>query len=135
MTNHLKNLLGARYLLVVLRLVLAIACFVIATILAFIPGPAFLFWIFGFIFLGYGAGEILLSFQRVQDWMRAHVPLWDRIPPLRDRHIRYLMRNSWVRWLDRLSASRERRRLTRAERRAARAARKAERRARGTTVS
>ncbi len=126
MLAALRALLGSHYTMFLVRIVLAVLCFVVAVILAFIPGPAILFWIFGFIFLGYSAGEILLSFQKVQDWLRLRVPLWNRLPPLRDRHIRFLMRNQWIKWVDRLSASRERRRAKRAERRLAKAARRAQ---------
>jgi hypothetical protein len=99
-------------------------CFAVAIVLSVFPGPAFVFWILGFVFLGVSVGQVLLAAHAVQDWLHAHVPFADRLPRLRKGHIRAILRNRWVRALDRLAESRERRRLARARRRAARAQRR-----------
>ena len=45
----------------VARAVLAVLCFVVAIVLSVAPGPAFVFWIAGFVLLGFSVGQILLS--------------------------------------------------------------------------
>ena len=102
----------------VLRMVLAAVCFVVAAVLSVFPGPAFVFWLAGFILLGFSAGQILLSLHAVQEFLHRHVPYANRLPKLRKQHIRHMLRHRWVRMLDRLSGGHE----GRARRRAARAA-------------
>ena len=107
----------------VLRMVLAAVCFVVAAVLSVFPGPAFVFWLAGFILLGFSAGQILLSLHAVQEFLHRHVPYANRLPKLRKQHIRHMLRHRWVRMLDRLSGGHEGRARRRAER-AARAAQK-----------
>lgn len=107
----------------VIRMVLAGICFVIALVLSVMPGPAFVFWLAGFVLLGFSAGQVLLSLHAVQERLHRHVPGASRLPRLHKRHIRRMLRHSWVRMVDHLSGAHERRRQ-------ARAARLAERRAR-----
>jgi hypothetical protein len=102
----------------VIRTVLAILCFFVAIVLSVVPGPAFVFWIAGFVLLGFSVGQILLSVHAVQEFLRRRVPYADRLPKLRKHQIRRLMRHRWVRMLDSLSGHRERRRLRREARRA-----------------
>jgi hypothetical protein len=112
----------------VARIVGAIVSFAIAIVLSIFPGPAFPFWILGFVLLGFGVGQILLQAKAVQEWMHRHVPGAHRwVPQVRYRHMRLILRHRWVQMLDRLSAHRERRRAARAVRRAARLARRRER--------
>jgi hypothetical protein len=108
----------------VIRLVLGAVCFVVAAILSVLPGPAFVFWLAGFVLLGFSAGQILLSLHAVQEFLLRHVPVTNRLPRLRKQHIRQMLRHRWVRLVDRLSGGREARR----RRRAARAARTPRRR-------
>ena len=102
----------------VVRGVLAILCFLVAIVLSVAPGPAFIFWIAGFVLLGFSVGQILLSAHAVQEVVRRRVPYADRLPRLRQHQIRRLMRHRWVRMLDTFSGHRERRRLRRETRRA-----------------
>jgi hypothetical protein len=104
----------------VARLALALVSFAIAVVLSVMPGPAFVFWLLGFVLLGFGVGQVLLSVRAVQEWLHRHVPGAERlVPRLRHHHLRTILRHRWVRTLDRLSAHRERRRRARAARRAA----------------
>jgi hypothetical protein len=119
-TGRLRALLGARYPLLVLRLVTAVLCFLIAIVLSVAPGPAFPFWILGFMLLGFSAGQILLSLHAVQEWMHRHVPGARRLPRLRKGHIRRILRHRWVQVVDRLSGHRDARARRRAARRVAR---------------
>lgn len=105
----------------VIRVLLAAICFVVAAILAVSPGPAFVFWLAGLVLLGVSAGRILLSLHAVQESLHRHLPFADRLPRLRKRHIRTMLRHRWVRMLDRLAGAREARGRRRAERRARRA--------------
>ena len=103
----------------VIRVVLAVLCFAVAAVLSVLPGPAFIFWIAGFVLLGFSVGQILLSAHAVQEFVHRRVPWVKRVVPrLRKQHIRRMMRHRWVRALDRLSGQRERRQRKRAERRA-----------------
>jgi hypothetical protein len=112
----------------VARIVGAIGCFAVAIALSVLPGPAFVFWILGFVLLGFGVGQVLLQAKAVQEWMHRHVPGAHRwVPRVRYRHMRMILRHRWVQMLDRLSAHRERRRAERAARRAARLARRRKR--------
>jgi hypothetical protein len=112
---------------IVVRSVLAVICFVIAVVLSVAPGPAFVFWIAGFVLLGYSVGQILLSVHAVQEWMHRRVPYADRLPRLRKHQIRRMMRHRWVRMIDSFSGHRERRRRRRDARRDSAAARVARR--------
>ncbi len=112
--------MGSRYPVLMLRTAAAVVSFVIATILAFIPGPAIPFWILGFVLLGYGAGEILLSFEKVQAWLHRHVPFVDRLPRYHRRHTRRILRNPWIRYFESVFSSRTRRDAKRRKRRAER---------------
>lgn len=103
---------------VVVRAVLAILCFIVAIVLSVAPGPAFVFWIAGFVLLGFSVGQILLSVHAVQEVVRRRVPYADRLPRLRQHQIRRMMRHRWVRMLDSFSGHRERRHLRREARRA-----------------
>src|SRR2546422_430752 len=96
-------------------MVATVVCFAVAIVLTVLPGPAFVFWILGFMFLGFGAGQILLSLHAVQEWMHRKVPLANRFPRLRKGHIRKVLRHRWIQMLDGLSGHRE----SRARRRAA----------------
>jgi hypothetical protein len=109
----------------VIRVVLAALCFVVAAVLSVMPGPAFIFWIAGFVLLGFSVGQVLLSLHAVQEFVHRRLP-WAEglVPRLRKRHIRSMMRHRWVRRLDSLSGHRERRHHKRAERRAAALARR-----------
>lgn len=98
----------------------ALACFAVALVLSVVPGPAFVFWILGFVLLGASVGQLLLTVHAVQDWVHRHVPAAQRLPRLRKGHIRAVLRHRWVRALERLSEQRERRRRARERRRAAR---------------
>jgi len=124
MLEQLPNRGGARYPMLVARTMLAIVCFAIAIVLTVAPGPAFVFWALGFVLLGFSVGQMLLSVVAFQDFLRRRVPYADRLPRMSQRQIRAILRQHWVRSLDRLSAQRERRREARAARRAARAKRK-----------
>ncbi len=102
---------------VMARTVLAILCFLVAIVLTVAPGPAFIFWIAGFVLLGFSVGQILLSVHAVQEKLRRHVPYADRLPRLRKNQIRRMMRHRWVRMLDSFSGHREQRRARREARR------------------
>lgn len=117
-------MLRSRYPRLVARLVAAIVCFTIAIILSVFPGPAFPFWILGFVLLGFSVGQVLLSIHAIQEWLHRRVPFVDRLPRLRKRHIRAILRQRWVRTLDRLSAQRGRRQRARERRRRHRASRR-----------
>lgn len=93
----------------VIRIVLAGVCFVVAAFLSVLPGPAFVFWIAGFVLLGFSAGQILLSVHAVQEFLHRHVPYAERLPRLRKGQIRRMLRHRWVRAIDRLSHRHERR--------------------------
>ena len=107
-----------------IRAVLALVCFAIAVVLSVMPGPAFVFWIAGFVLLGFSVGQILLSVHAVQEFLHDHVPFADRLPRLRKQHIRRMMRHRWVRSIDALSRDHDRRRRRREARRAAAQARR-----------
>jgi len=102
----------------VARAVLAVLCFVVAIVLSVAPGPAFVFWIAGFVLLGFSVGQILLSVHATQEWVRRRVPYGERLPRLRKHQIRRMMRHRWVRMIDSFSGHRERRAARRAARRA-----------------
>lgn len=104
----------------VIRILLAAVCFVVAAVLSVFPGPAFVFWLLGFVLLGFSAGQILLSLHAVQEFLHRHVPFANRLPQLRKQHIRRMLRHRWVRMLDRLAGDSEARRRRREERRARR---------------
>jgi hypothetical protein len=108
-----------------IRAVLALVCFVIAVILSVMPGPAFVFWIAGFVLLGFSVGQILLSVHAVQEFLHDRVPYADRLPRLRKYQIRRLMRHRWVRTIDAWSSRPDDRRRRREARRAAARARRA----------
>ena len=109
----------------VIRVVLAVLCFVVAAVLSVMPGPAFVFWIAGFVLLGFSVGQILLSIHAVQELVHRRLPWAERlVPRLRKQHIRRMMRHRWVRRLDGLSGHRERRHRQRDARRAAAQARR-----------
>ena len=96
------------------RAVLAGLCFVAALLLTVLPGPAFLFWIAGFVLLGVSVGQLLLSIHAIQELVHRRLPWLERlVPRLRKHHIRRVMRHRWVRMLDRLSGRHERRRRRR----------------------
>jgi len=116
-TSLERFLPASRTARLVIRSVLALVCFVIAAVLSVFPGPAFVFWIAGFVLLGFSVGQILLSAHAVQEYARRHVPLADRLPRLRKHHIRRMMRHRWVRMLDSLSGRAEQRRHRREARR------------------
>jgi hypothetical protein len=103
----------------VIRSVLALLCFAVAAVLSVMPGPAFVFWIAGFVVLGFSVGQVLLSIHAVQEFLHRRVPYADRLPRLRKHHIRRMMRHRWVRTLDSLSGRGEQRRRRRQARRAA----------------
>ncbi len=110
--------------MLLIRLPLALVCFVVAVVLMFIPGPAFVFWILGLMLLGFSVGQILLSVRRGQRLLHRHVPASRRVVPrIRLRHMKAVLRNRWIRWLDGLSNNRDQRQRSRAARRAARRAR------------
>jgi polyferredoxin len=115
----------------VARAVLAVLCFVIAIVLTVAPGPAFVFWIAGFVLLGFSVGQILLSVHAVQEWVRPRVPYGDRLPRLRKHQIRRMMRHRWVRVIDSFSGHREKRARRRGARRDAAHARVARREGQG----
>jgi hypothetical protein len=101
-----------------IRIVLAVLCFVVAAVLSVVPGPAFVFWIAGFVLLGFSVGQILLSVHAVQEFVHARVPWAERvIPRMRKQHIRRVMRHRWIRTLDRFSGRQEQRRRRREARR------------------
>jgi hypothetical protein len=77
------------------------------------PGPAFVFWIAGFVVLGFSVGQVLLSIHAVQEFLHRRVPYANRLPKLRKHHIRRMMRHRWVRLLDSLSGRGARRRQRR----------------------
>lgn len=105
----------------VARIALAAVSFAVAIALTILPGPAFIFYILGFVLLGFGVGQVLLQARAVQEWSHRNVPGAHRwVPRLRYRHMRIVLRHRWVQMLDRLSAHRERRRAEKAARRAAR---------------
>jgi hypothetical protein len=121
-----KYLPQSRTARLVVRTLLAVVCFVIAALLSVLPGPAFVFWIAGFVLLGFSAGQILMSVHAVQEFVHRRVPYADRLPRLRKHQIRRMLRHRWVRALDRLSKRHERRvqrrKMHQAEARARRAA-------------
>jgi hypothetical protein len=104
------------YPMMVLRIVLAVLSFAIAIVLSVIPGPAFPFWLLGFVLLGFGVGQILMGLHSVQAFFHRHVPVSRRLPTLRKRHIRRILRRRWVQTLDRFSGAKRRRRLRRQHR-------------------
>jgi hypothetical protein len=102
----------------VIRAVLAGLCFIVAVVLSVLPGPAFLFWIMGFVLLGISVGQLLLSIHAIQDPLLRRLPWLERlVPRLRKHHIRRVLRHRWVRMVDRLSGRHERRRRQREQRR------------------
>lgn len=103
--------------MMVVRLVLAVLSFAIAIVLSIFPGPAIPFWLLGFVLLGFSVGQILMGLHSVQEFMHRHVPASRRLPRLRKRHIRTLLRRRWVRMLDRWSGAKRRRRHVRAAKR------------------
>jgi len=125
MTGLDRYLPASRTARAVVRAVLALVCFGIALVLSVMPGPAFVFWIAGFVFLGFGVGQILLSVLAAQEFVRDRVPYADRLPRLRMYQIRRMMRHRWVRRIDKISGSPEARRRRREARRAAARARRA----------
>jgi hypothetical protein len=96
--------------------------FAVAVVLTVMPGPAFVFWILGFVLLGFSVGQILMSVHAVQEVLHRHVPFADRLPRLRKGHMRRIMRHRWIRAVDAVFARRDGRARRRAQRRAARAA-------------
>ena len=106
--------------MLLIRLPLALVCFAIAIVLAFVPGPAFVFWILGLMLLGFSVGQILMSIRRGQDLLDRHVPPARRLPRFRLRHMKAILRHRWIQALDRLSGRDQIRRRRRAERRALR---------------
>ena len=98
------------YPMMVLRIVLALLSFAIAIVLTVFPGPAIPFWLLGFVLLGFSVGQILMRLHGVQDFLHRHLPVSRNLPTLRRRHIRRIMRQRWVRALERLSGSKRRRR-------------------------
>jgi len=133
--SSLKRYLPAsRTARLAIRAVLALVCFAIAVVLSVMPGPAFVFWIAGFVLLGFSVGQILLSVHAVQDFLYDRVPYADRLPRLRKQQIRRMMRHRWVRSIDALSRDQDERRRRREARRAsARARRSSASRDTGTT--
>lgn len=113
-----RYLPASRTARLVIRSVLAIVCFAIAIVLSVMPGPAFVFWIAGFVLLGFSVGQILLSAHAVQEFLHRHMPWAAGLPRLRKHHIRRMMRHRWVRMLDSVSGRGEQRRRRRATRRA-----------------
>jgi hypothetical protein len=113
-----RYLPASRTARLVLRAVAALVCFAIAVVLSVMPGPAFVFWIAGFVLLGFSVGQILLSVHAVQEFVHEHVPYAHRLPRLHKHHIRRMMRHRWVRTLDSLSGRPEVRRRRRERRRA-----------------
>lgn len=110
---------------VLIRVVLAALCFIVAVVLTVMPGPAFVFWIMGFVLLGVSVGQLLLSIHAIQEIVHRRLPWLERlVPRLRKHHIRRVMRHRWVRMLDKLSGRHERQRRQREERRAAAQARR-----------
>jgi hypothetical protein len=106
------------YPMMVLRIVLAVLSFAIAIVLTVFPGPAIPFFLLGFVLLGFSVGQILMGLHSVQEFVHRHVPASRRLPRLRKRHIRTLLRRRWVRMLDRISGSKLRRRRARRAKRA-----------------
>jgi hypothetical protein len=115
--RDVRTLLGNRYARWLARVIGAALCFATAIVLTVFPGPAFPFWILGFVLLGFSAGQLLLSLHAFQDWLHRHAPVAQRLPRLRKRHIRVVLRHRWVRALERLTRQRERRRQAARERR------------------
>jgi len=103
----------------VVRALLAVLCFVIAIVLTVAPGPAFVFWIAGFVLLGFSVGQILLSVHAVQEWVRPRVPYGDRLPRLRKAPDPPHDAARWVRMIDSFSGHREKRARRSAPRRGA----------------
>jgi hypothetical protein len=102
--------MASAYPKMVLRIVLAALSFAIAIVLTVFPGPAIPFWLFGFVLLGFSVGQILMGLHGVQDFLHRHFPVSRNLPTLRRRHIRRIMRQRWVRTLERLSGAKRRRR-------------------------
>jgi hypothetical protein len=102
--------MASGYPMMVLRIVLAALSFAIAIVLTVFPGPAFPFWLFGFVLLGFSVGQILMGLHGVQDFLHRKVPVSRNLPKLRKLHIRRIMRQSWVRTLERLTGAKRRRR-------------------------
>jgi hypothetical protein len=124
--RHLPTSLTAR---LVIRAVLAGLCFVVAIVLSVLPGPAFLFWIAGFVLLGVSVGQLLLSIHAIQEFVHGRLPWMERlVPRLRKHHIRRAMRHRWVRMLDALSGRHEHKRRRLEQRRAAAQTRRSTRR-------
>ena len=108
---------------------LAGLCFAVAIVLSVLPGPAFLFWIAGFVLLGVSVGQLLLSIHAIQEFVHGRLPWMERlVPRLRKHHIRRVMRHRWVRMLDALSGRHEHKRRRREQRRAAAQTRRSTRR-------
>jgi hypothetical protein len=102
----------------VLRVLLALVCFAIAIVEAFIPGPAILFWIIGFMLLGFSAGQILIFVRKVQAWLHERVPASRRLPHFRTSHMKAILRHRWIRALDRMTETDHAHRRRREARRA-----------------
>src|SRR6185295_17011051 len=98
------------YPMMMLRIVLAVLSFAVAIVLTVFPGPAIPFWLLGFVLLGFSVGQILMGLHSFQGFFHRHVPASRRLPTLRKRHIRKLLRRRWVQALDRLSGAKRRRR-------------------------
>ncbi len=118
-----RYLPASRTARLVIRIVLAVVCFVVAAVLSVVPGPAFVFWLAGLVLLGFSVGQILLSIHAVQEFLHRRVPYADRLPRLRKHHIRRVMRHRWIRMLDARSGHREDRHRRREARRQAAQAR------------
>jgi hypothetical protein len=102
--------MASGYPMMVLRIVLAALSFVVAIVLTIFPGPAFVFWLIGFVLLGFSVGQILMGLHGVQDFLHRNVPVSRNLPTLRKRHIRRIMRQQWVKTLERLTGAKRRRR-------------------------
>jgi len=115
--ESLRTRLGAGYFGWLVRLVSALACFAVALVLSVVPGPAILFWALGLMLLGVSVGQLLLTLHAVQRWLHRRVPATRHLPHLRQGHIRAILRQRWIRAIERLFAHREQRRRARERRR------------------
>jgi hypothetical protein len=83
-TRYLRHEVGLGF---VIRVTAAILCFAIALVLVFIPGPAFVFWIIGFLLLGFTVRDVVKFVQRYT-------------PGFSDELAEDVINHRWVQWVE-----------------------------------
>jgi hypothetical protein len=91
MRGRLRALLKSASVAMIVRFAAAVACFVIAIPLLFLPGPAFVFFLAGLVLLGFSVRDIVKLAQAVT-------------PGFSEDHAERVMNHRVIRRLDRLLA-------------------------------